>query len=77
MEKPMLRDVTRMIDQDLGDYPKSISTFSVEQIERLRHEYFSVADRFTDGDPARRIVDTHPMNTHRVGLMHRLFPKAK
>ena len=77
MEKPMLRDVTRMISREIGEYPHSLATLSAEQVDRLRNEYFRVADSFSPCDPNRRIVDTHPMNTDRMGLMHRIFPDAK
>lgn len=77
MEKPMLRDVTALIDPRLGSYTAAIAKLPAEQIERLRTEYFRAADRFEQRDPARRIVDTHPVNTHRVGMMHRLFPTTK
>ncbi len=74
MEKPILRDVTALIDRELGSYMNAIANLSSEQIESLRTEYFRIADRYFKRNANLRLVDTHPVNTHRVGMMHRLFP---
>ena len=72
----MLRDVSRVIES-FGPYPESLVNLTAKEIQQSRDEYFAVAHRFGPRDRHRQLVDTHPMNTHRVGLMHRLFPEAK
>jgi hypothetical protein len=75
-EKPILETV----EYGLGsEYPDALATLRNADIADLRAEYFSALDQHISGsrDLSKTYIDKLPLNTARVGLIHRLFPQAK
>ena len=75
-EKPILEKV----ELGLGtDYPDGLAELTISEIVEMRAQYFGVMDQHLDG--ARQLskiyIDKLPLNTARVGLIHRLFPDAR
>ena len=76
-EKPAL-DVTKKAVEKLPDgYPDALAGMTTEDEDSLRRVYFAEVARFMGGEPQGILVDKMPLNTIEVGLIHRLFPRAK
>jgi hypothetical protein len=76
-EKPAVDIVKKAVEKLPGGYPDSLANLTAEDADRLRRAYFAEVDRFMGGPPPGILVDKMPLNTIEVGLIHRLFPKAK
>jgi hypothetical protein len=62
----------------LGElYPRGLGTLSSEQLQAARAAYFEVVDANTATDFSGLVIDKLPMNTISLGLINRLFPRAK
>jgi tetratricopeptide (TPR) repeat protein len=60
-----------------GGYPEGLATLTDVQIADLRRLYYARVTEHLGGVPRGRLVDKMPLNTIDVGLIHRLFPRAK
>ncbi len=76
-EKPALDAVRHAVAAMPGGYPEALATLETADIRRLRRLYFSEAERYVSVPDGVRLVDKMPLNTVDVGLIARLFPKAK
>ena len=77
IEKPMMEVVQQAVEQQVDVFPRALARLSTDQAEHLRAIYFDMADQFIERRTGLRLVDTFPLNTPRIGLIHRLFPTAK
>jgi tetratricopeptide (TPR) repeat protein len=76
-EKPAIDVVRHAVAAMPGGYPAALASLSPAAIVRLRGVYFSEVARAVDLTPEVLLVDKMPLNTIDVGLIVRLFPKAK
>jgi tetratricopeptide (TPR) repeat protein len=76
-ERDAIDVVRRRIDRLPGGYPEALATLGAEQQQELRELYRDEAARHLGGMPAGLLIDKMPLNTIDVGLIHRLFPRAK
>lgn len=78
-EKPLVHAMQNEVGHVLSF--QDLHELSNTKIERLRDVYFKSMEEFEDdtGDSRdkRVIVDKHPLNIRQVGLIQRVFPKAK
>ena len=69
-ERPMMAETMRLLGSD------DLAALTASQCAALRESYFASA--LTQGwDPARWLVDKHPLNMVRAVQIHRLFPQAR
>lgn len=69
-ERPMVATLANRIGQ------RDLATLTADDIVALRRDYFTLASEH-GWDPARWLVDKHPLNMARAPLIHRLFPQAR
>ncbi len=63
-----------------GGYPAALSDLSGAELQSLREGYLSDLDKFigqADRGAGTRIVDKYPLHITHLGLIYRLFPKAR
>jgi tetratricopeptide (TPR) repeat protein len=74
-ELPMIEDCQR----ELGvatPYPEGLAELEPAELDRLRRHYFERAEHYLGHAPQGLLVDELPLNTLKVGLIHRLFAAA-
>jgi tetratricopeptide (TPR) repeat protein len=76
-EKPAIDTVRTAVAAMPDGYPEALATLQAADIERLRRLYFAEVARYVQLPAGVRLVDKMPLNTIDVGLIARLFPKAK
>ena len=54
-----------------------MAAMNAEKIQALRDEYFAFHKRFADWKDRPIFVDKFPLNIAHMGLIYRLFPRAK
>jgi len=76
-ELPDIEQISRYIEKQTGkQYPLSLECVSESQLSALAAEY--LAKRQQEMLPGSlRVVDTMPRNIHYLGLIFKLFPKAR
>jgi len=77
LEKPMADAAQKVIEHLRDGYPHALAELTEVDAARARRAYFDVAQRRWRRRQDCRLVDTFPLNTTRIGLLHRLFPHAK
>jgi Flp pilus assembly protein TadD len=71
----ILRDC---VERMHGGYPDALANFDTPQLTELRRIYFAELDKIVPSDfRAGVVIDKMPLNLIEVGLIHRVFPKAK
>ncbi len=77
-ERPLLESVTNAMGDHLEGYPDGLANLSNSDIGKLRDIYYDSLDQYSDAEIGKKMfVDKLPLNTARVGLIHRIFPGAK
>ncbi len=76
-EKPAIDIVKQAVERLPGGYPDALASLTAEDTVKLRRVYFAEVARFMGGVPQGILVDKMPLNTIEVGLIHRLFPRAR
>jgi len=78
-EQPLLEAARQHLDKTSKTaYPAGLNDLSAEMISGARHAYWQAArDHAGDLDPGVQLVDKLPLNIVHLGLIRRLFPKAK
>jgi tetratricopeptide (TPR) repeat protein len=76
-EKPAIDIVKKAVEKLTGGYPDGLASVTAEDTEKLRRVYLAEVARFMGGMPQGILVDKMPLNTIEVGLIYRLFPRAK
>jgi hypothetical protein len=76
-EKPAIDIVKQAVERLTGGYPDALASLTAEDTVKLRRVYFAEVARFMGGVPQGILVDKMPLNTIEVGLIHRLFPRAR
>lgn len=60
-----------------GDYPVGLERLTPDQVRRLRAFYWKVADERKPGRDGRLLVDKLPLLILHLGIITRLFPRAR
>ncbi len=77
-EKPTIDVVIAALEKNFAEgFPDALSRLSPADIEALRQVYFREVDRHVDREPGGVLVDKLPIRTVHVGVIWRLFPRAK
>ncbi|MDP6175567.1 MAG: sulfotransferase, partial [Rhodospirillales bacterium] len=77
-ERPLLSSVEESLLAQGQAYPECLSELGGEQLDQLRRIYFDAMETFSGPRQGNRIyLDKMPLNTLKVPLIHRLFPRAK
>lgn len=76
-EKPVLRSLSRHLEEFDKGYPEALGTVTADDAEVLREIYFMQARNFVDFDEATTLVDKMPLSTLHLPLILTLFPNAK
>ncbi len=77
-ERPILESVTDALSDHSEGYPGRLASLSASDIGDLRDIYFDALGQYVDAAVGKKmIIDKLPLNTARVGLIHRIFPDAK
>jgi len=76
-EKPAIDVVKKAVEKLTGGYPDALASLTAEDTAKLRRVYLAEVASFMGGVPQGILVDKMPLNTIEVGLIHRLFPRAK
>lgn len=77
-ERPLLEAVAQMMGDGPAGYPEGLGELTDGDVAELRKKYFEALAQFSDAGIGEKIfIDKLPLNTARVGLIHRLFPGAK
>ncbi|OOZ41579.1 hypothetical protein BOW53_03460 [Solemya pervernicosa gill symbiont] len=76
-EQPVIASLMGLVNEQGGGYPGGLASISDELLETLRRDYFNLASERVKLKPGEQLVDKLPLNTIRIGAIHRLFPDAK
>lgn len=80
-EHPLLADLTLYLRETIGDdviYPNVLQTLSDGQLLEMRQRYMRNARAIFGGDlEGKMVVDKLPLNIPHLGMVQRIFPKAK
>lgn len=80
-EHPLLADLTLYLREEMGDdvvYPNVLQTLSDGQLLEMRQRYMRNAAAIFGGDlGGKTVVDKLPLNIPHLGMVQRIFPKAK
>ncbi len=77
-EKPALQKVRAALEHLTGGDPDGLATLEPEDLEGLRHTYFTELDKHVaPEDRSSIIIDKNPLHTVEAGLIHRIFPQAR
>jgi tetratricopeptide (TPR) repeat protein len=76
-EKDAIDQVRRAVEEFPGGYPDALADLDADAMQTLRSTYFDEVDRHLGDVGGRTPVDKMPLNTVDVGLIHRLFPRAR
>lgn len=77
-EQPTLRGVRAALERDHENYQDGLPDLNTEQLSELRHLYFAEVDKFLKPEDRSAVfIDKMPLNIIDVGLIHRIFPRAR
>ncbi|NND44946.1 MAG: tetratricopeptide repeat protein [Xanthomonadales bacterium] len=78
-ERPTLEQLIEGIRQSGADYPAALADFDAGTVQALRHQYRSALKQHAGLEPSAGtiVLDKLPMRTLNVGLIQRLFPRAR
>lgn len=76
-ERPTLESCIAALDAGSPGYPWALDQLDDEAAERLRQRHREAVAGFGGGADLDRVVDTHPYRSPHLGLIRRLFPRAR
>ncbi|MBT4888058.1 MAG: tetratricopeptide repeat protein, partial [Rhodospirillales bacterium] len=76
-ERPMLNELVEKVRSSHGGYPDGIEALSDNDVADLRQHYFDAVDKECNRQPGQIIIDKFPLHLVHVGLILRVFPKAR
>jgi tetratricopeptide (TPR) repeat protein len=76
-EKPVLAAILSTHEKLLTNYPESLALLTDNDLKELRASYFDHVDKYISRSPQCKLIDKMPNNLVHVGLIRKIFPRAK
>ena len=76
-EKPIVEKTIEYFKESIGDYPKSISLVSDNNIEQIRGNFYNNINQYMEVKEENILAYKMPLNMVHAGFIYKIFPDAK